>query len=439
MNESDYITGSRAVEIEASVEASIRDGRLAGGAQLPPVRGLAVALGVSPATVASAYRALRERGLVRTRGRLGTSVSLQPPLPPPLARPLPEHVRDLAAGNPDPALLPELGPALRELAPIQRLYGEDLALPELLRIERRRFRRDRIDAAHLTIVSGAIDGIERALLSQLRPGDRVGVEDPAFSGVLALLQALGMVAVPIAIDDRGLLPDALEKRLVQGIDALIVTPRAQNPTGAALDPLRATQLRALLAPYADLLVIEDDHAGPVSGVPAQTLCIERSRFAVVRSHSKALGPDLRVASLAGDAETVARIEGRQLIGIRWVSHVLQGLVAALLSQQGTPSLLRRAASRYRQRREALLAQLASRGVEAHGRSGLNVWIPVPEEAAAVSALLERGWAVSAGERFRLGAGSAIRVTTATLLPRESALLARDLADQLSPVARTYSA
>jgi DNA-binding transcriptional MocR family regulator len=248
-----------------------------------------------------------------------------------------------------------------------------------------------------------------------------------------------MVAVPIAIDDRGLLPDALEKRLVQGIDALIVTPRAQNPTGAALDPLRATQLRALLAPYADLLVIEDDHAGPVSGVPAQTLCIERSRFAVVRSHSKALGPDLRVASLAGDAETVARIEGRQLIGIRWVSHVLQGLVAALLSQQGTPSLLRRAASRYRQRREALLAQLASRGVEAHGRSGLNVWIPVPEEAAAVSALLERGWAVSAGERFRLGAGSAIRVTTATLLPRESALLARDLADQLSPVARTYSA
>ena len=62
-----YIQGSSAVEIAGSVEAAIRGERVAPGDPLPTVRGLAETLGVSPATVAAAYRTLRERGLVVTR------------------------------------------------------------------------------------------------------------------------------------------------------------------------------------------------------------------------------------------------------------------------------------------------------------------------------------------------------------------------------------
>ena len=65
---------------------------------------------------------------------------------------------------------------------------------------------------------------------------------------------------------------------------------------------------------------------------------------------------------------------------------------------------------------ALLAALERRGVPAHGRSGLHVWVPVCEEGFAVRHLLEAGYAVVAGERFRLRAGPAVRVTTAQLLP-----------------------
>ncbi len=310
-------------------------------------------------------------------------------------------------------------------------------LPELLRLSRRGFKQDGVPTEALAVVGGALDGIERVLGAQLRRGDRVAVEDPAFSGVLDLLSGLGLVPEPVAIDDSGPLPAGLEATLRRGVQALIVTPRAQNPTGAALDPARVRALRRVLRGFPEVLIIEDDHAGPVAGAPAHTLCdVSRARWAVVRSVSKSLGPDLRLAVLAGDAATVARVEGRQLLGIRWVSHVLQRLVVALWTERGMASHLRGAERTYALRREALLAALREHDIAAGGRSGLNVWVPVPEEASVVSYLLDRGWAVVAGERYRIESPPAIRITTATLEPSEAQRLAADLARALEPTRRT---
>ena len=432
-----YISGSTAVEISDSIEAALREGRLAPGDRLPTVRALSRWRRVSPATVASAYRSLRERGLLVAQGRRGTRISARPPLYTRPLPPVPTNARNLAAGNPDPALLPGLGPALKRLEPQPRLYAEELMLPELLRLSRRGFEQDGIPARMLAVVGGALDGIERVLGSHLRRGDHVAVEDPAFSGVLALLSALGLVPEPVAIDDSGLLPAALETTLRRGVQALIVTPRAQNPTGAALDSARVRALRRVLRVFPEVLIIEDDHAGPVAGVPAHTLCdAGRARWAVVRSVSKSLGPDLRLAVLSGDAATVARVEGRQLLGIRWVSHILQRLVVELWTERGMASRLKRAERTYSQRRRALLAALGEHGIEGRGRSGLNVWVPVPEEASVVSYLLECGWAVVAGERYRLESPPAIRITTATLEPSDAPHLAADLARALAPSGRT---
>jgi DNA-binding transcriptional MocR family regulator len=189
-----------------------------------------------------------------------------------------------------------------------------------------------------------------------------------------------------------------------------------------------------------VLLVEDDHAGPVAGVPALTLAHDaRPRWAVVRSVSKSLGPDLRLALLAGDALTVARVEGRQSLGCGWVSHVLQAAVAALWSDPRVARRLERAERAYTGRRRALLAALARRGITAHGRSGLNVWVPVPEESAAVTALAAAGWAVRAGERYRLRSPPAVRVTIATLEPRDAERFAADLARALARSDRTSTA
>src|SRR5262249_29095538 len=151
-------------------------------------------------------------------------------------------------------------------------------------------------------------------------------------------------------------------------------------------------------------------------------------WAVVRSVSKFLGPDLRLALMAGDAQTIARVAGRQTLGIRWVSHILQQRVATLLRNGVVRAKLAEAERAYKTRRQALLRELLERGITAHGASGLNVWILVAAEAAVVQALFQRGWAVNAGERYRIASPPAIRVTIAALSPRDAARFADDLAE-----------
>jgi DNA-binding transcriptional MocR family regulator len=411
------ISGRTAVNIAASVEAAVASGGAAAGELLPSVRDLAAHLRVSAATVAAAYRLLGERGVVTAERRRGTRIRPAAPVSVPAGEPLPKNVRDLATGNPDRAFLAH-----------KRLYDQELNDPELVRIATRQFAADGVPAAHIAIVSGALDGIERALREQLRPGDRVLVEDPGFTGVIDLLYALALVPVPVGVDDEGIVPASLEHALRGDAKALIATPRAQNPTGAAITPRRARALRALLARRPDLLLVEDDHAGPVAGAPYVTLVDHaRTRWVVVRSVSKFLGPDLRVGLMAGDGQTIARVAGRQTLGIRWVSHILQKQVVALLRDRDVRARLAKAERAYRQRRDALLGELRARGIAAHGASGLNVWIPLVEEASVVQALFQRGWAVTAGERYRIASPPAIRVTVAALAPRDAARLADDLA------------
>jgi DNA-binding transcriptional MocR family regulator len=432
-----HIGGARAGEISASVEAAIRTGELGPGESLPSVRRLAEHLGVSPTTAAAAYRDLTPRGGVPAAGRRGTRVSPRPAVRHLSPASAPPGTRGLLDGNPDPAFLPDLGAVLARLHLAPRLYGEPANLRELLDLGAELFTADAIPAEFLLVVGGALDGIERALGAHLRAGDRVAVEDPGYPPVFDLLLALGLVPVPLPMDDRGILPDELEAAARAPLAALILTPRAQNPTGAALDEARARELRGILTRRPEILVIEDDHAGPVSGAPAYSVGGDDiDRWAVVRSFSKSLGPDLRLALMAGDPVTITRVEGRQQLGVGWVSHVLQRLVVALWHDRQVQRLMSAAAAAYAARRQALLDALAAHGVRARGRSGLNVWVPVGDEQVAVRRLLDAGWAASAGERFRLRSEPAVRLSIGRLPVEEAPAVAAALAAPSPRPART---
>lgn len=431
-----WITGSTASTIAGSIEQGLHRGRTGPGDLLPTVRELAGSLKVSPATVAAAYKTLRHRGLISGHGRRGTLVAHRPPSSSSARHdPAATGAVDLITGNPDPSLLPPLAPALAMVSPEPRLYGAPPHLRALTTFAAGEFEADGIDARFVTVVSGALDGIERILREHLRPGDHVAVEDPAFPGLLDLLKAAAYLVVPFAVDDDGPVPQEVDAALRRRCHAIVVTPRAQNPTGAAMTERRGRELQRILRGYPDVLLIENDYAGPVSGAPSITLTAAAQRWAVVRSTSKFLGPDLRVAVMAGDERTVSRVQGRQSLGARWVSGILQQLALAMWSDPSSGRRLARAADLYARRRSALLAALAARRIEARGRSGLNVWVPVREESVVTHALAARGWAVAAGERFRIASPPGIRVTTATLAPPETERFADALAEVLRPSSR----
>jgi len=425
-------TGRSASEIAADVETAVRDGRLRPGQPLPPVRVLATELGLSPATVASAYRDLRLKGIARGHRRAGTRITGSPPTAPRPALAVPAGARNLLSGSPDPSLLPPL-PGVRRssgAAISPRLYGDSPVSPRLAPLACSRLEADGIDPANLAVVSGALDGVERILGAWLRPGDRVAVEDPGYPPLFDLLTAMDLEAVPMSLDESGVQQEALAAAIAVGSRAVVFVPRAQSPTGAVWHAARAAALGGVLASAPDVLVIEDDHAAEVAGAPAVTLASGRKRWAAIRSVSKSLGPDLRLALVAGDAVTIARLEGRQALGTGWVSYLLQETVAELWQDPAVDSLLARAAATYAHRREQLIGALAAAGIPATGRSGLAVWIPVADETGTTSALLDRGWAVAPGERFRIASAPGIRIGIATLTEVEIIRLAADLSQAL---------
>nr|WP_296075112.1 aminotransferase class I/II-fold pyridoxal phosphate-dependent enzyme [uncultured Actinoplanes sp.] len=425
------VHGDSAASISASIEDGVRRGDWAWGAPLPAVRALADQLHVSPATVAKAYQELKHRGVVETVGRRGTRVRSRPPIAGPrsaLRLPVPDGVHDLSSGEPDERLLPELGPALRSIAetigpPLG--YASAIAMPELIEAARFRLAADGVpvEDAGITATSGTLDAIERLLTAHLRPGDQVAVEDPGWSNLFDLLAALGLRPVPFEVGPDGPDPESLAAALRSGARAVVVTVRAQNPTGAAISADRADELRDLLAVHPGVLLIEDDHAAELAEIPPHCIGPVTSAWAFIRSASKPFGPDLRIAIVAGDETTIARVVGRMRIGSGWVSTLLQRVLLQLWYDDEVTSLVNEAAQAYGVRRRALTRALRGRGVDAEGETGINVWVHVSDETRTVGMLRDLGYAVAPGSLFRIGAPPGIRITVSTLDEPDIPLLA----------------
>ena len=375
------ISGSTVDEIASSVESAIRSERYMPGQALPTVRALAEDLAGEPDNCRLFVQGAHE---ARDRDRRGEAGNACQAGATDLRAPAdggaegddrPPHWWSRPGASPATPGAPDIRRDRRR-ARIRNLYGEPAVLPALAAVAAERLRADEIDTSNIAVVGGALDGVERVLGAWLRPGDRVAVEDPGYTAVLDLLAALGLRAVPLALDEFGVLPERLEAALERGVAAAVLTPRAQNPTGAAWDTDRAQQLRAVLSRHPEVLVIEDDHAGPAAGAPLNSLCAGRRCWATIRSVSKWLGPDLRLAILAGDFTTVSRVEGRQALGTGWVSYLLQQLVTHLWSDPSVLRDLEATSAVYGSRRSALASALAQEGIATTAWSGLTMWVPV---------------------------------------------------------------
>lgn len=427
------ITGSTAADIAASVRGLRERGALRPGSPLPPVRELAATLGVNRNTAVAAYRQLAQAGLVISRGRAGTVIAgVEATAQEGYAADT--VLRDVGTGNPDARLIPDPSPALATVAGRPVLYGEPVIDSALETWARNWVATDLGEADfRITITSGAVDAVERLLAQALMRDDAVALEDPCFLASIHTVRLGGYRAVAVPVDDEGMTVDGLRNALDAGIRAVICTPRAQNPTGASMSAQRATDLRAVLADHPYVLIIEDDHFSMLSQRPYESLIGPgHRRYALVRSVSKFLGPDMCLAVAATDPETAERLAMRLSPGTTWVSHLLQRLALAQVTDAEVTARIAAAGHHYAERNETFADRLRSLGLRVPPADGLSLWVELPQPARLVSErLMRRGWLVRTGDDFALDDRAEpsrhIRLTVHDLSDDDAATLAADLA------------
>jgi GntR family transcriptional regulator/MocR family aminotransferase len=234
---------------------------------------------------------------------------------------------------------------------------------------------------------------------------RVAIEDPGWGAQHETVLDGGLEPVPVGVDEDGLRVDELA---TLGVDAVVLTPAHQFPTGAVLAPER----RAALLDWArerDAIVVEDDYDAeyrydrdPVGALQGMA----PDRVAYAGSVSKTLAPALRLGWLllpAALAEAAARCRTR---ADRAEPLLAQLTLADLIARGDLDRHLRRTRRRYRSRRDALVVAVAAEldGAQVEGiAAGLHAVVRLPagaDEAATVRAAAERGIALEGLASFR---------------------------------------
>jgi len=435
------------LQLERALRDHIRAGRLRPGGRLPSTRTLAADLGVARGVVAEAFAQLRAEGrLVANRGagtrvapRAGTdgpaagrpaprspgpaprpATARQGPAPapraaddgaPPTAGSAPLPIRfDFRLGIPDLALFPRRAwlaasrAALADLPDGDLGYGDPTGLPELraeIAAYLNRVRAADATAGAVVVTSGTVQGL--ALLCTVlrgRGARRIAVESPGWPAQRAAVAGAGLEPVDLPVDGGGA---QVERLAGLAVDAVMLTPAHQFPTGAVLDPERRVWL-ARWAERTGALIVEDDYDAEYRYDRSAPGCLQGlapARTVYAGTTSKTLAPALRLGWLIAPPDLTAPLARAKLDADRASPALTQRAFASFLAGGDVDRHLRRTRPIYRERRATLLDALAERlpALRATGAAaGLHLVATLPEELDAVTvaaAASERGVAVSA--------------------------------------------
>ena len=399
-------------QLEHELRAAIRAGRLRAGAKLPPSRVLAGELRVSRGVVVEAYSQLVAEGyLVGRRGhgtRIADGLAQQPPAPRAPSAAANRILYDLRSGIPDVSFFPRrewhsaMASALRELPDPALSYGSRRGLRQLriaLSDYLGRVRAVVADPERMFISAGAAHGmgIVWHTLRQ-RGAKRVAVEDPAWPAIPSTVVQAGLEPVPVAVDEHGLDVGKLDR---SAVDAVVLSPAHQYPTGRVLSPDRRTELIAW-ARRQGTLIVEDDYDAeyrydrePIAALQG----LAPDCVAYVGTASKTLAPGVRLGWVLVPSHLVGEMAVQHGVARAAPSVIMQAGYAKLLERGDVDRHLRRTRREYHARRNALIEALREslpEGSVAGAAAGLHLiaWLPEgSDEAAIAEAAADRGVAI----------------------------------------------
>jgi DNA-binding transcriptional MocR family regulator len=418
----DRKSGPLYLALAGAIAGDMQAGKLKPGDRLPPQRDLADSLGVTVTTVTRGYAEAERRGLVQ--GQVGRGTYVRPPAFAPLAAAA-APVIDLGTN----ALLPQAhaGELAASLAALVSRTDPDRLFnyqPHAGRLEHRGAAAEYLQqakvpatAADTILTSGAQHAMAVAMATLTAPGDTVLCESVTYTGMRSLANHLHVHVQAVAMDDEGILPDALEDAAFEsGGRVLYCMPSVQNPTGRIMSRKRRQEI-ARVADRINLTLVEDDAYGfLVEGLqPLASLVPERSFY--LTSLSKSLVPGLRVGFLRTPPGWLDRVTGAvfattvtvtPLAAAAAAEWIRSGLAARVIDWKRQEIKARQELSR------ALLGELI-----AGPRESQHLWLQLPPRWPAddfVREARQRGVILTPGREFAVARHAAPNAVRACLGP-----------------------
>jgi DNA-binding transcriptional MocR family regulator len=443
----------------------VQAGSLGPGERLPPVRGLATTLQVTPETVAGAYKRLVEEGYLRGEVGRGTFVAAPPlhaeedplapfeaggSLPPFAGPPASANSRELLRLASRPGVVSfAASVAALDLAPVDALQqalsdtltqdgatalqvGATQGYPPL-RAAIARLLEQRglyVDESSVCVTSGCQQGIDLAAKVFVGAGDAVLVEQPSFLGALEAFRARGARIVGVPVEADGLRVEALPALIQRHRPKLLYCmPTYQNPTGRSLSSEKRRALLRIAAVY-DLPIVEDDSAGffnldQSSSAPPSIKAEDHAGYVIhLGTFSKLIGAGLRLGWLVADSAVFDKLVAAKYASDLSSDALVQRAVHRLLANGTLEAHLLTARATYRERRDTLLLALREPGALPPGaqfdapEGGFNLWLELPRDGPGSTELfleaVRRGVAFVPGPFFFSAGGSGGPASSAAL-------------------------
>jgi DNA-binding transcriptional MocR family regulator len=414
------------LSLAEQIANAIHDGKLVNGERLPTHRKLAEDLKLSIQTVSRAYDELIRRGMIAGEIGRGSFVQTQPkePEPPYLPERLGEVI-DLSILKPvcEQIHLDRMREAfgwLAENLPSSSAlsFRPNMVFPRHRAVATEWLAQCGLEVSPLNVnlTNGATSGMTVALMSVAPPGSTVATEAISHHTLVPLSSYLGIHLEGLAIDEDGMIPQALDEACRKGpIRAVFLQPSVVNPTATLMSAERRQALATVAARH-DIAIIENDILGPLvekRPPPLQTFAPERTLY--VTSFTKITVPGLRIGYLVAPDRYVAAVANRHLVS-NWMATPAIAEIATRWVSNGTARELvnwqRRALAR---RHEIATEALGELFYHSHPQS-LHIWLPLTcqhtEEGFVAQARL-RGVAIAPGVSFQTadhGRAPAVRIS-----------------------------
>lgn len=431
-------SGPRYKRIARAICAAVDAGDILAGAKLPTHRALAEELEVSVQTVSFAYAHAEQEGYVYGKVGSGTYVS--------------HHKAEgeasfLKADVRDPPQVIDLSIA-RAVAGVEQEQAFAQTLTEIAASKEGAglinvlkpfagLAAHRDAARHwlgnigmnaaveqICICNGVTHGLLIALSSLVKPGGTVACEALVDHGLIALARTLNFKLEGVAIDEQGMIPEALEQCCQQkSIDALCVTPSMHNPTTATMGDERRRAIAEVAQRY-NVPLVEDDVFGPLAlerRAPISSYLPDSSYY--LTGFSKTLAAGLRVGYLVPPRSQVSQVVGR-LRASAWMTSPITVELVSRWIREGTAERLLSWQQDQLTRRQRMASQaFQGHHFQAHPQ-GPVIWLTLPEDWRAADFIAQangRNLSITAPEPFVVGhqaAPHAVRISLASALSED---------------------